>query len=141
MGQLHVPIPVPPNHLPGVDEVPQIEVLELIMADGLALSSSTDLSKKRIREATIPPAKLVTIDIEGDGGGDWLTREAGSTRWFGSLTTPRMRGRSMGRSLVVRRGDGGRLPMNHAKDVVHTRGRVIEGHSGIGVVGSVGGSG
>jgi len=63
-------MPVPPNHLPGVDEVPQIEVLESIMADGLALSLSTDLSEKRIREVTVPPAKLVTIDIEGDGGGN-----------------------------------------------------------------------
>ena len=31
--------------------------------------------------------------------------------------------------------------MNHAEDVVHTRGRVTEGHAGIGVVGSVGWSG
>jgi len=77
-----------------MDEVPQIEVLESIMADGLALSSSTDLSEKRIREIMIPPAKLVTVNVEGDGGGDRLTREAGSTRWFGSLTTPRTRSRS-----------------------------------------------
>jgi len=124
-----------------MDEVPQIEVLEPIVANGLALSPSTDLSKKRIRKEAIPPVKLVAINIKGDVGGDCLTREAGSTRWFGSLTTPRMRGGSTGRSLVVRRGDGGGFPMNHAKDVVHTRRRVIEGHAGIGVVGSVGGSG
>jgi len=105
------------------------------MTDGLALSSSTDLSEKRIREVTIPPTKLVTVDVEGDGGGDWLTREAGSTRRFGNLTTPRTRSRSTGRSLVMGKRDGGRLPMNHAEDVVHTRGRVIKRHSGIGVVG------
>jgi len=135
MGRLHVPIPVPPDHLPGVDKVPQIEVLEFIMADGLALSSSTDLSEKRIREVTIPPAKLVAIDVEGDSGGDCLTREAGSTGRFGSLTTPRTRSGSAGRSLVVRRGDGGGFPMDHAEDVVHTRRRVVEGHDKIGVVG------
>jgi len=124
-----------------MDEVPQIEVLESIMADGLALSSSTDLSKKRIGEVTIPPAKLVTVDVEGDGGGDQLTREAGSTRRSGSLTTLGTRSWSTGRSLVVRRRDGGGFPMKHAEDVVHTRRRVIKGHSRIGVVGSVGGSG
>jgi len=69
--------------------------------DGLALSSSTDLSEKRIREVTIPPAKLVTIDIKGNGGGDWLTREAGSTRRFGSLTTLRTRSGSVGRSVMI----------------------------------------
>jgi len=52
-----------------VDKVPQIEVLESVMADGLALSPSTNFSEKRIGEITIPPAKLVPIDIEGNGGG------------------------------------------------------------------------
>ena len=42
--------------------------------------------------------------------------------------TPRTRSRSSGQSLVMRRGDGGRFPMNHAEDVVHTRRRVIERH-------------
>jgi len=141
VGRLHVPIPVPPNHLPGVNKVPQIEVLEPIVANGLALSPSTDLSEKRIGKEAISPAELVAVDVEGNGGSDWLTREAGSTRWFRSLTTPGTRSRSAGRSLVMGRGDGGGLPMNHAEDVVHTGGRVIEGHTGDGVVGSVGGSG
>jgi len=92
-----------------MDEVPQIEVLESIMADGLALSSSTDLSEKRIGEIMIPPAELVSVDVEGDGGGNWLTREAGSTRRSGSLTTLGTRSWSAGRSLVVRRGDGGQF--------------------------------
>jgi len=118
-----------------MDEVPQIEVLESIMADSLALSSSTDLSEKRIGEVTIPPAKLVTVDVKGDGGGDWLARKAGSPRRSGSLTTLGMRSGSAGRSLVVRRGDGGRFPMKHAEDVIHTRRRVVEGHVRIGVVG------
>jgi len=118
-----------------MDEVPQIEVLEPIMADGFALSSSADLSKKRIREITIPPTKLVTVDVEGDGGGDWLARKAGSTRRSGSLTTLRTRSGNAGQSLVVRRGDGGRFPMKYAKDVIHTRRRVVEGHVRIGVVG------
>jgi len=100
------------------------------MADGLALSSTTDLSKERIGEVTIPPAKLITIDIEGDSGDDWLAREAGSTRRSGSLTTLGTRGGSAGRSLVVRRGDGGRFPMEHTEDVVHTRRGVIERHAG-----------
>ena len=56
-------------------------------------------------------------------------RETGSMRRFGSLTTPRTRSGSAGRSLVMGRGDGGRLPMNHTEDVVHTGGRVIEGHA------------
>jgi len=124
-----------------VDEVPQIEVLESIMTDGLALSSSTNFSKKRVGEVTIPPAKLITIDVKGDGGGDWLAREAGSTRRSGSLTTLGTRSWSAGRSLVMRRRDGGGFPMKHAEDVVHTRRRVIERHDRIGVVGGVGGSG
>ena len=95
----------------------------------------------RMREITIPPVKLVTVNVEGDGGGDRLTREAGSMRWFGSLKMPRMRSGSAGQSLVMRRRDGGGFPMNHAEDVVHTRQRVIKRHSRIGVVGSVGGSG
>ena len=84
-----------------------------------------------VREEAISPAELISIDIEGDGGGDRLTREAGSTRRFGSLTTPRTRGGSVGRSLVVRRGDGGRFPMNHAEDVVHTGRRVFKGHASV----------
>jgi len=74
-----------------MDKVPQIEVLESIMANGLALSPSADLSKKRIREEAISPVKLVAVDVEGDGGSDYLTRGAGSARRFGSLTTPRTR--------------------------------------------------
>jgi len=98
------------------------------MADGLALGPSTNLSKKRVGKITIPPAELVSIDVEGDDGGNCLTREAGGTRRFGGLMTPRTRSGSAGRSLVVRRGDGGRFPMKHAEDVVHTGGRVIERH-------------
>jgi len=124
-----------------MNEVPQIEVLKPIMVNSLALSLSADFCKERVGEVTIPPAELITVDIEGDGGGDWLGRKAGSPRRSGSLTTPRARSGSAGRSLVVRRGDGGRFPMNHTEDVVHTRGRVIKGHSGIGVVDSVSGSG
>jgi len=104
-----------------MDEVPQIEVLESIMTDSLALSPSTNFSEKRIGEVIIPPAKLVTVNIKGDGGGDWLAREAGSTRRSGSLTTLGTRSWSMGQSLVVRRRDSGGLPMEHAEDVVHTR--------------------
>jgi len=99
------------------------------MMDGLALSPSTDLSEKRIREVTIPPAKLVAVDIEGDGGSDYLTREAGSTGRFRSLMTPRTRSWSTGRSLVMRRRDGGGFPMDHAEDVVHTGRGVIERHA------------
>jgi len=124
-----------------MDEVPQIEVLEPIMADSLTLGLSTDLSKKRIGEITIPPVELVSVDVERDSGDDWLAREARSMRRFGSLTTPGMRSRSMGRSFVVRRGDGGRFPMKHAEDIIHTGRRVIERHARIGVGGGVGGSG
>jgi len=91
------------------------------MANGLALSLSADFCKERVREEAISPAELVSVDVEGDGGSDWLTREAGSMRWSGSLTTLGTRSGSAGRSLVVRRGDGGRFPMKHAEDIVHTR--------------------
>jgi len=124
-----------------MNKVSQVEILEPVVANGLALSSSTDLSKKRIGEEPISSAKLVAVDVKGNGGSDWLTRETGSMRRFGSLTTMRTRSGSTGRSLVMGRRDGGRLPMDHTEDIVHTRGRVIEGHAGIGVVGSVGGSG
>ena len=83
-----------------------------------------------IREEAISPAELVAVDVEGNGGGDWLMREAGSTRGFRSLTTPRTRSGSTGRSLVMGRRDGGGFPMDHAKDVVHTRRRIVEGHAG-----------
>jgi len=99
------------------------------MANSLALSLSADFSEKGIREEAISPAKLIAVDLEGDGGGDCLTREAGSTRWFWSLMTPRMRSGSAGRSLVMGRGDGGGLPMDHAEDIVHTRRRRVEGHA------------
>ena len=52
-------------------------------------------------------------------------------RRFGSLTTLRMRSGSTGRSLVIGRRDGGGLAMDHAKDVVHTRRRVVKGHASV----------
>ena len=99
------------------------------MANGLALSPSADFCKERVREEAISPAELVSVDVEGDGGSNRLARETGSTRRFGSLTTPGTRSGSAGRSLVVRRGDGGGFPMDHAEDVVHTGRRVIERHA------------
>ena len=102
-----------------------------IMANGLSLSPSTDFSKERVREEVISPVELVAIDVEGDGGSNCLSREAGGMRWFGSLMTPRTRSRSMGRSLVMGRGDGGGLAMDHAEDVVHTGRRVVEGHASL----------
>jgi len=112
------------------------------MADSLTLGPSTDLSKKGVGEITIPPAELVSVDVEGDDGGDCLTREARGTRRSGSLMAPRTRSWSAGRSLVVRRRDGGGLPMEHAEDVVHTGRRVVERHADwlVWLVG-VGGSG
>jgi len=92
------------------------------MTNGLALSPSTDFCEKRVREEAISPAELISVDVEGDGGSDQLTREARSTRRFGGLMTPRTRSGSAGRSLVMRRRDGGGLPMEHTEDVV--RGRV-----------------
>jgi len=70
-----------------MDKVSQIEVLEPIVANGLALSLSADLSKKRIGEEVVSPAELVVVDVEGDGGSDCLSREAGGARRLGSLTT------------------------------------------------------
>jgi len=51
------------------------------MTNGLALSPFTDFSKRGVREKAVCPAKLVVIDIESNGGGDWLTREARGGRW------------------------------------------------------------
>ena len=113
-----------------MNKVSQVEILEPVVANGLALSSSANLSKKRIREEVISPAELVAVDVEGNSRGDWLTRKARSTRGFRSLTTPRTRSRSTGQNLIMGRRDGGGFPMNHAEDVVHTRRRVIEGHAG-----------
>jgi len=98
------------------------------MANGLALSLSADFCEERVREKTISPVELVSVDVEGDGGGDQLTREAGSTRWFGSLTTPRTRSGSMGWSLVMGRRNGGRLAIDHAEGVIET-GSIAEGHA------------
>jgi len=91
------------------------------MANGLALSPSADFCEKRVREEAISSAELVSVDVESDGGGDWFAREAGSTRRSGSRMTLRTRSWSMGRSLVMRRRDGGGFPMKHAEDIVHTR--------------------
>jgi len=123
-----------------MDEVTQIEVLEPIVANRLVLSSSTDLSEKRVREETIPPAELVTVDVEGDSGSNCLMRETGSTRWFGSLTTLRTRSRGAGQSLAMRRWDGGGLAIDHIKGVIKTR-SIAEGHAYSIVGGCVGGSG
>jgi len=114
-----------------MNEVLKIEVLEPIMANGFALSLSADFGEERIREEAISPVELVTIDVEGDSGGNCLMREAGGTRRFWSLMTPRTRSGSTGRSLVVGKGDGGGLAMDHAEDVVHTRIRVVEGHASV----------
>ena len=95
------------------------------MTNGLALSPFADFGKRGVREKAVSPAKLVIVDIEGDGRGDRLMREARGARWFGSLTTPRTRSGCTGQSLVVRRGDSGGLAMDHAEDVVHTRRRVV----------------
>jgi len=105
------------------------------MANGLALSPSADFCEERVREEAISPAELVSVDVEGDGGGDWLTGETGSVRRSGSLMTLGTRSGSAGRSLAMRRGNGGGLPMEHAEDVVHMRRRIVEGHDRIGVVG------
>jgi len=66
------------------------------MVNGLALSPSADFCEERVREEAISPAELVAVDVEGDGRGDWLTREAGSTRRSGSLTTLGTRSGSAG---------------------------------------------
>ena len=99
------------------------------MTNGLALSLFADFGKRRIREKVFSPAELVAIDIEGDGGGDWLTREARGARQFGSLMTPRTRSGSTGRSLVVGRRDGRGLAMDRAEDIVHTRRKRVKGHA------------
>jgi len=109
------------------------------MANGLALSPSADFCEERVREEAISPAELVSVDLEGDGGGDWLMRETGSARRSGSLTTLGTRSGSAGRSLAMRRGNGGGLPMEHAEDVVHMRRRIVEGHDKIGVRADLGG--
>jgi len=70
MSQLHIPKPVPPNHLPCLNEVPKIKVLEPIMMNGLALSLFADFGERGVREKVVSPAKLVVVDVEGDGGGD-----------------------------------------------------------------------
>jgi len=114
-----------------MNKVSQIEVFESIVANGLALSPFADLSEKGIREEAISPVRFIAIDVKSNGGSDCLMREAGSTRWFGSLTTPRTRSGSTGRSLVMRRGDGGGLAMDHAEDVVHTGRRIVEGHASV----------
>ena len=87
-----------------MNKVLKIEVLEPIMVNSVALNPFADFGEKRVRE------------------------EARGARWFGSLTTLRTRSRSAGRSLAMRRGDGGRLAMDHAKDIVET-GSIAEGHA------------
>jgi len=98
------------------------------MANGLALSPSADFCEERVREEVISPAELVSVDVEGDSGGDWLMREAGSTRWFRSLTTPRTRSGGVGQSLTMRKGNGGRFAIDHVEGVIET-GSIAEGHA------------
>jgi len=67
-------------------------------------------------------------------------REAGRTRRLDAST--RARGwNTRSDLLAMRRRDSGGLAINGAEVLVDHRVRVIEGHVGVGVVGSVGGSG
>jgi len=62
------------------------------------------------------------------------TREAGRTRRLDAPT--RTRGRNVrGDLLAMRRRDSRRFAIDGAKVLVDHRGRIVEGHSGIGVVG------
>jgi len=116
MSQLHVPKPVPPNHLPSLDEVPKIKVFKPIVLNSLALSPFGDFSKKGIREEAVSPVKLVFVGVEGDSGNNRLTREASGARWFGSLLTPRTGSRSTGQRITRSREEAV-FPMDVAKTI------------------------
>jgi len=68
------------------------------------------------------------------------TREAGRTRRLDAPTRVRRRN-TRSDLLAMRRRDSGGLTVDGAEVLIDHRGRVVEGHAGIGVVGSVGGNG
>jgi len=108
------------------------------MVNGLALSPSADFCEERVRKEAISPAELVSVDVEGDGGGDCLMREARSTRRSRSLTTLRARSWSAGQSLVVRRRDGGGLSRGCARTYCCPTRGIVLGLSEVGMVGMKG---
>jgi len=91
----------------------------------------------------VPPLVGILLVVEGERlvlVFQRTTRKAGGT---GRLDVPtRVRGWNTGSNLLaVRRRDSGGLAVDGAEVLVNYRVGVIEGHVGVGMVGSVGGSG
>jgi len=130
----------PPLHPTGNHQIPDIKILEVLP---LLLSVGLDVGQGGVRLEDVSPLMGILLMVKGERlvlVFQRTRREAGGTR---RLDAPmRARGRNArGNLLAVRRRDGGGLAVDGAEVLVDHRGRIIEGHVGVGVVGSVGGSG
>jgi len=102
-----------------------------------------DVGQRGIGLVNVSPPVGILLVVEGERlvlVFQRTVREASGTRRLDVPT--RARGRNTRSNLLaVRRRDGGGLAVNSAEVLVDHRIGIVKGHAGIGVVGSVGGSG
>jgi len=140
MRSLHVVELPPPLHPTGNHQVPNIKILEALP---LLLSTGLDVGQGGVRLEDVSPLVGILLMVEGERLVlifQRTTREAGRTRRLDASTRVRRRN-TRSDLLAMRRRDSGGLAVDGAEVLINYRGRVVEGHAGIGVVGSVGGSG
>jgi len=130
----------PPLHPTGNHQIPDIKILKAL---SLLLSVGLDVGQGGVRLEDVSPLVGILLMVEGERFilvFQRTVREAGRTR---RLDAPRRARGWNTRSvlLAMRRRDGGGLAIDGAEVLINHRGRVVKGHVGVGVVGSVGGSG
>jgi len=130
----------PPLHPTGNHQIPDVKILEALP---LFLSAGLDVGQGGVRLEDVSPLVGILLMVEGERlvlVFQRTTREAGGMRRLDAPT--RARGRNTRSDLLaVRRRDSRRFAIDGAEVLVNHRVGVIEGHGGVGVVGSVGGSG
>jgi len=130
----------PPLHPTGNHQIPNIKILETLP---LLLSVGLNVGQGGVRLEDVSPLVGILLMVERERlilVCQRTMREAGGTRRLDVPTRARGRNVRVG-LLAMRRRDSGGLAVNGAEVLVDHRGRVVKGHAGIGMVGSVGGSG
>jgi len=134
MGSLHVMELPPPLHPTGDHQIPDVKILEALP---LLLSTGLDVSQGGVRLEDVSPLVGILLMVEGERlilVFQRTTREASGTRRLNAPT--RARGRNTrGNLLAMRRRDGGGLAVDGTKVLIDHRGRIVEGHDRVGVVG------
>jgi len=134
MRSLHVMELPPPLHPTSNHQIPNIKILEALP---LLLSAGLDVGQGGIRLEDVSPLVGILLMVEGERlvlVFQRTTREAGGMR---RLDTPtRARGQNTRSNLLaVRRRDSGGLAVGGTEVLVDHRGRIVERHVRIGVVG------